>query len=107
MYYENVEFNFATGQTAVALSSLGTTFLSRLAPLKVEGRYPSRIEIRTNQTISVRLVPAVGLTTNDDITIASTDSPFVVDGIEFGDVLITNNSGLTAAIKMFMRSSQY
>lgn len=106
-YYENCEFNFSTGQSAVALSTLGTTFLTKFGPGNVMTRFPSRAVIRTNQTISVRLTPLTAGTVNDDITIASTDSPFVIDGIEFGDILITNNSGQTAAIKIFISDSQY
>jgi hypothetical protein len=76
----------------------------------VATRFPSRAEIRTNQTITVQLIPKTGglaTDTNDPITVASTDSPYVIDGIEFGDILITNNSGSVAAIKILIRDSQY
>lgn len=112
-YYEEPEFNFSTAQSNVALSTLGTTFLSKFGASNASNpcfpRLPSRIVIRTNQTISVSLTPTKGNTTpvNDYITVASTDVPFAIDGIEFGDVLITNNSGQTAAIKLFISDSQY
>ena len=112
-YYEEAEFNFSTAQTGVLLSTLGTTFLSKFGPSSSSNacypRFPSRIVIRTNQTISVSLTPRTGNTVavNDYITVASTDVPFTIDGVEFGDVLITNNSGQTAAIKLFISDSQY
>lgn len=113
-YYEQVEFNFATGQTNVPLSTLGTTFLTKFTTPndKTSGRWPTRIVIRTNQTISVSLLPNTAIANpqtpvNDNITISSTDSPFVIDGISFGDVLLTNNSGSTAAVKLFISDSQY
>lgn len=118
-YYEEPEFNFSTAQTNIPLSALGTTFLSKFGPGAAgtpsapnADRWPTRIVIRTNQTISVSLTPAKqtaspGTPVNDNITVASTDSPFTIDGIQFGDVLITNNSGGTAAIKLFISDSQY
>jgi len=102
-YYENCEFNLTTGNTDALLSANSTSFLAKYGPTKVVGRYPSRAVIRSNQTISVKL----NATTNDAVTIASTDSPFVIDGIEFSEIYITNNSGSTAAVKIFVSDSQY
>jgi len=53
-------------------------------------------EIRTDQTITVRL----NSTDNGAITIASTDSPYVIDQVAVSNIYITNASGSTANVKI-------
>lgn len=115
-YYEAPEFNLASGSTNVPLSTLGTSFLSKFGNSSVANpmfaRFPTRIVVRTNQTITFSLTPSKQLSSpgtqvNDPITVTSTDSPFTIDGVDFSDVLFTNNSGSIAAVKLFISDSQY
>lgn len=58
----------------------------------------SFVSIRTDATISVKL----NKSTNDAITIASTDSPFEISNIIFvSNLFITNTSGGTAVVQVF------
>lgn len=102
-YYENIEFNVATATTDYDVDAQQPTFLVNFGPLNVVNEYPTSVGIRTNQTISVKL----NGTSNHAITIASTDSPFVIKGVKITNIFITNNSGSTAAIKLFLTSSEY
>jgi len=52
-HYESIEFNLSTGQTDYDLDSNQSTFLEVFGSSL--GRFPTSVEIRTNQTISVRL----------------------------------------------------
>lgn len=101
-YYESIEFNVVTATTDYDLDSQQATFLAVLGSAN-ERRYPSSVVIRTDQTISVKL----NATGNHAITIASTDSPFVIEGVEISNLYITNNSGNTAAIKLMFQDMKY
>ncbi len=99
-YYENIEFNLPTGNTDYDVAANQATFMSNFGPLNVVSQNPTALVVRTNQTISIKL----NATTNHAITIASTDSPYVIKGVEYNKIFITNNSGSTAAIKLFVSS---
>jgi hypothetical protein len=94
-FYENIEFNLSTGQTDYDLAANQATFSA------VNDRYPSHIQIRTNQTISVRL----NRTTDHAITITSTDSPFSITGVQIRNVFLSNSSGSTAAVKLLFTNN--
>lgn len=99
--YESIEFNLPTGQTDYDLAVNQATFLTVFGPEvnsgdTHNGRYPTYVLIRTNNTISVKL----NATTGQSITIASTDSPLAIVGVQIRDMFITNNSGNTAAVKL-------
>lgn len=104
--YENLEFNLSTGQTDYSLvtnqlsptGSFNSYFGAVNGANASGGREATRAQIRTNQTISVKL----NSTSNNSITISSTDSPFVIDGIKITDIFITNGSGSTAAVKILL-----
>ena len=96
-HYENVEFNLSTGQTDYNLASNQSEFLAVFGTTL--GRFPTQVSIRTNNTISVKL----NATTQDAITITSTDVPFVIRGIEISNLFFTNSSGSTAAVKLFFQ----
>lgn len=102
-YYENIEFNLSTGQTNYDLDAEQTTFLSSFGVDIAVARYPSWVEIRTNQTISVKL----NSTSNHSITITSTDSPYIIAGVLIRNMYITNASGSTAAIKLRFQENPY
>ena len=102
-YYENVEFNLTTAQTDYDLDSEQATFLAFFGAGNVVERYPSWAEIRTNATISIKL----NSTSNHSVTIASTDSPYVIAGISISNIYITNASGGTAAIKIRLQENPY
>lgn len=95
-YYENVEFTLLNGASDYDLASNQATFLSVFGPTKVSKTYASKVSIRTNQTITVKLNGA----SNHSITIASTDSPFVVENIELRNLYLSNASGSNAAVKL-------
>lgn len=102
-YYENIEFNVTTGSNDYDVDANQPTFLSNFGPGNVTAKNPSSLQIRTNQTISVKL----NSTSNHAITIASTDSPFTIKGMLFTNIYITNNSGSTAAVKLFVTESEF
>ncbi len=102
-YYENVEINVASGGGAQQLSALGTTFQSKLNNTNNSTENATSVVIRTNQTISV----AINKSTNDLITISATDSPYEISGIKIIDMWITNNSGSTAAVRLFFQPTKY
>jgi|ERR1035437_1630185 hypothetical protein len=105
--YESIEFNLPTGNTDYDLDANQVTFLSVFG---IEtsgndthnGRYPSSVVIRTNATISVKLNNSTGMA----ITITSTDSPFVIKGVQLKNLFITNNSGSTAAMKLLFTDNE-
>lgn len=102
-YYENIEFNVSTATTDYDVAAFQATFLSNFGSTNVVGRYPSSVEIRTNNTISVK----INSTSNHGITITSTDSPYRIEGIDINNIFITNNSGSTAAVKLFVQDVKY
>ena len=102
-YYENVEINVTTGTTDSQLTTLSTTFKKFLNPTTNSTENATSVIIRTNQTISVKL----NKSTNDAITITSTDSPYEISGITITDMFISNASGSTAAVRLFFQPSKY
>jgi len=83
--YDNSEFTVATGLSDVDKSSIFSNVTT--------ARY---CEIRTDQTITV----ALNATTNDSITITSSDSPYIIDNLEITTLYISNSSGSTANVKI-------
>lgn len=102
-YYENIEFDVTNSTTDYDVDTSQATFLTSFGAGNVVGDDPTYVAIRTNQTITVKL----NKTTNHAITIASTDSPFVIAGVKIRNLFITNASGSTAAIKLLFLSSPY
>lgn len=104
--YENLEFNLSTAQSDYSLvtnqisptGNLNSYFGAVNGANASGGREATRVQIRTNQTISIKL----NSTSNNAITIASTDSPFTIDGIKITDIFLSNSSGSTAAIKILL-----
>lgn len=101
-YYEEIEYDLATGSTLDQLSlnsktnqtgTFGDIFGST-KPMK----FATRMTFRTDQTVTLYL----NKSTNHPITVASTDSPFSPRGIEIRDLFVTNNSGSTAHIKVLL-----
>lgn len=88
--YENVEFDLATAQTNFNAASIVGLFDTITTARSVN--------IRTDKTISIRLNSVA----NAAITIATTDSPFVINDISVTNIFITNTSGSTAAIKILL-----
>jgi len=103
VYYENVEISFATAQADIALSGLATTFKSKFFNTAADPDLASSVVIRTSQTIGIRL----NKSTNDLITISSTDGPYEISGIKVNEIYLTNNSGSTAAIRLFFQPTKY
>lgn len=89
--YENHEFTLATGQTNY---DVGTSVSGAFDTITT-ARY---FKIRTDQTITIKL----NSTSNDSITITSSDSPYTIDTLEITNVYITNASGSTANIKIYI-----
>lgn len=102
-YYDNVEINVLSNNTAQQLSTLGTTFRHYLNSVNNSQEDPTSVVIRTSQTISVQL----NSTSADKITVNSTDSPYEISGVKITDMWITNNSGATAAVRLFFQPSKY
>jgi len=96
-YYESLEFNVVTATTDYDVDAEQAGFLSKIGPGTSHDSHPGRVIIRTDQTISVKF----NKTTNDAITVASTDSPLVFDG-EISNIFISNASGSTAAVKIIV-----
>ena len=83
--YDNAEFTVANGLSDVDKSAIfSNVTLARYC------------EIRTDQTITVKL----NSTSNDSITIASSDSPYALNNLEITTLYVTNNSGSIANVKI-------
>ena len=102
-YYESVEFTVNNGESDYNVDTQQSGFRSKFGSAGVVGEDPSRIVIRTNNTITVK----INETTSDAITIASTDSPFVLEGIQIWNLYISNASGSNAAVKLLVQQSPY
>lgn len=89
--YDNPEFTLATGQTDYDVSTHESDAFSNITTAR-------NVEIRTDQTITVKF----NATTNNSITITSSDSPRTWSDIEVTNVYITNASGSTANIKIWL-----
>jgi len=93
--YDNSEFNLATAQTDYDEGTNESDAFNNATVAKY-------ISIRTDQTITVKL----NATTNDAITITSSDSPMTFKyedlGLEVRAIYISNASGSTAAIKILL-----
>ena len=87
--YDNAEFTLATGQSDYDIGTNESDAFNNIST----ARY---CEIRTDQTISIKL----SSTSNDSITITSSDSPYIVNNIEITNLYITNASGSTSNIKI-------
>lgn len=92
--YDSAEFNLSTGQTDYDVAANVTGAFSNI-------KNAHSIIIRTNKTITIKL--------NDDanasITITAAEGSLTIDrkmGFEITNVLITNASGVTAAIKILL-----
>lgn len=94
--YDNAEFNVTTATTDYNVkTNQTTTFGGASSKVGVLARY---ISIRTNKTITVKF----NATGNHSITITSSDSPLTLDNLEVSNIFISNASGDTAAIKVFL-----
>lgn len=102
-YYENVEINVLTATVNSQLSTLGSSFQSKLNVTGNSTENATSVVIRTNNTISVRLNNVA----NDAITITSSDSPYEISGIKITDMFISNASGSTAAVRLFFQPTKY
>lgn len=102
-YYENIEFTLSNGASEYNLDTQQSGFLSKFGPTNVVGRFPTSVQIRTNFTISVKL----NATTNDAVTITSTDSPYSIEGVEISNMFLSNSSGSDAAVKLFFQDVKY
>jgi len=89
--YDNAEFNLATGQSDYDVSAGQSNAFSNVTT----ARY---ISIRTDNEITVKCNSA----SNNSITVTSSDSPLIIDTLEVTNIYITNGSGSTAAIKIFL-----
>jgi len=86
--YENTEATVATGQTAYDWATTASGFSTIGCAV-----YAS---IRTDQTITVKF----NSTDNDGITIASTDSPYEIEGLEITNIYVA--AVAEAAVKIFL-----
>lgn len=99
-YYESHEFNVTNlasdYDVAANVSGWGDVF----DPTNENKRpYPTSMTIRTNQTITVK----INGSSEDGITIAATDSPMVINGVEIRNLFVSNSSGSTAAVKILLQ----
>ena len=97
IYYDNAEFSVSTATTNYNVASnQSNTFGGSTSNA---GKPVDYISIGTDETITVKL----NSTSNDSITIASSDSPFVLDSIiSVTNLFISNASGNTANIKLLL-----
>jgi len=90
--YDAAEFTVSTATTNYDVDSNQAALWNNITS-------PAYVNIRTDQTITIRL--------NDSsypaITVTSTDSPLIFEnGLPIENIYITNSSGSTANIKIFM-----
>ena len=90
--YDAAEFTVSTGTTNYDVESNQSALWDNITS-------PAYFNFRTDQTVTVRFND----TSYPAVTVASTDSPFIIqNGLPVTNVYITNNSGSTANIKIFM-----
>lgn len=89
--YDNGEFNLTTGQTNYDVAAGQAALFNNVTTART-------VNFRTDKTVTIRL----NSTSNAAITVAATDSPFVIDDISVTNIYITNASGDTAAIKILL-----
>ena len=89
--YDNAEFTLANGQTDYDVKVGESDAFNNIETATL-------IEIRTDKTITVKF----NSTSNDSYTITSSDSPAVFDTLEVTNIFISNASGNTANIKVFL-----
>ena len=89
--YDNAEFTVATATTDYNVSTNESDAFNNVSL----ARY---VSIRTDQTITVRL----NSTSNNLITITSSDSPLTVNTLEVTNVFVSNSSGSTANVKILL-----
>ncbi len=102
LYYENLEFDVPDQEQDYSIVDNEGMF-DVFQPGAAANHYATWVEIRTDRTITVKL----NLDSNDEITIASTDIPYVIAGVKIMDVLVKNASGATANIKMRFQDNPY
>lgn len=93
--YENIEFTLNDGQSDYDLDAQESDFLSAFNQ-ESQPRYPTYVHIRTNQTISVK----INSTSNNSITIPSTDSPFEIKGLKIRNMYFSNSSGNSSTVRL-------
>jgi hypothetical protein len=90
--YDAAEFQVSTATTNYDVESNQSALWNNISS-------PSYINFRTDQTVTIRLND----TSYPAITVTSTDSPFIIEnGLPIDNIYITNSSGSTANIKIFM-----
>lgn len=107
IYYENVEVNIATGTTNYDVAANNPGVWGKYFGVGDNfpaADYATSVEIRTNQTISVILNDTAKFAS---VTIQSTDSPYKIEGVRIKNMFITNSSGSTAAVKIFVQPVKY
>ena len=95
-YYENIEFNLTNGQTDYDLDANQSGFMSKFGAGTPTNQYANFVEIRTDEEITVK----INLTTNDSITISSTDVPYTIEEMDIQNMFLSNSSGNTAKVKL-------
>ena len=94
--YDNTEFNVTTATTDYNVATnQNTTFGGANSKVGELARY---VSIRTNGTVTVKFND----TSNHSITVTSSDSPLTLDNLEVSNIFISNVSGTTVAIKIFL-----
>lgn len=89
--YDSAEFTVLTGSSDYDVDANVANAFSNIAIAR-------HIIIRTDQTITLKFNSA----SNHSITIASSDSPFVMATLEVSNVYISNASGSTANVKLIL-----
>lgn len=90
--YDSVEFSLADGQTNYDVDDQQSDFLSDVL-------HPYYLELFTTQNITVKF----NSTSNPSITVKSTDSPRVFDRQEITNIYLTNASGTSSDIRMYLK----
>ena len=96
-YYTEVEFQVTSPSTNYDVDSNNATFHGKFGAGLFHG-FANKAVIRTDQTITVK----VNSTSNDAVTVTTTDSPFTLAGVEINNIFITNASGSTANVKILL-----
>ena len=100
-YYESIEFNVTTGTTDYNVDTQQSDFMTNFKSASADSDYATHLEVSTDQTISIKL----NETTNHARTITSTESPTKISGLAIRNIFITNNSGNTAAVKLWLQAN--
>lgn len=99
-YYESAEFTIATATTDYDVAANQTAlFWGATSKIKLNGNWGKargRLKLITDQTITLKY----NATTNDGMTVTSSESPYIEADLAMTNLFVTNSSWNTCNLKI-------